>query len=73
LIGTDASLLTIAKTDETGVWTITPQNTNTDDVTYVFKINATDGCDVHASMPNPMYLHVGCPSNASDSTFSISD
>jgi len=41
--GTDASSLGIAKVAND--WIVTPTSTSTDDVTYTFKVNATDGCN----------------------------
>jgi len=43
LTGTDASSLAIANVKTN--WIVTPSTTSTDDVTYTFKVNATDGCN----------------------------
>jgi len=43
LTGTDASSLAIAKVASD--WIVTPSTTSTDDVTYSFTVNATDGCN----------------------------
>ena len=43
LTGTDASSLGIAKVASD--WIVTPSTTSTDDITYSFFVNATDGCN----------------------------
>ena len=44
LLGTNATNLTIAKVGSD--WIVTPTSTSIDDVTYEFKVNATDECNI---------------------------
>jgi len=71
LTGTNASSLAIAKSDND--WIITPTSTSTDDVTYYFDINATDGCNEYSSANSSFILHVGCPAAAGADTFTFVD
>ena len=61
--------MTIAKTGND--WIVTPSSTSTDDTTYIFKVNATDGCNVFASMSRNLTLHVGCPAAAGADTYTL--
>ena len=45
LLGTNATNLTIAKVGSD--WIVTPTSTSIDDVTYEFKVNATDECNIY--------------------------
>jgi len=53
-------------------WIVTPVTT-TDDVTFTFKVIATDGCTTFSSMASSFVLHVGCPAAASNDTFTFVD
>jgi len=59
IIGTNATNLTIAKVGSD--WIVTPTSTSTDDVTYEFKVNATDECNIYDTMKESLYIQVGCP------------
>lgn len=71
MFGSDASSLTIAKSGND--WIVTPASTSTDDITYTFKVNATDGCSAFDSMESNFVLHVGCPAAAASDTFIFVD
>jgi len=69
LSGADEYLLEI---ENTGVnWVVKPLNTGNDDITYTFKVIATDGCSSSLMMTDSFYLHVGCPAAASSETFAL--
>jgi hypothetical protein len=70
-MGTNATNLTI--TNVGSDWIVTPTSTSTDDVTYTFKVNATDGCNNFFNMSSSFTLHVGCPEAASSTTLTLSD
>jgi len=62
--------LTIAKIGND--WVVMPTSTSTDDVTYMFSLNVTDGCN-YLSMNTSFVLHVGCPAAASTDTYLFVD
>jgi len=54
-------------------WVVTPVNSSLDDVTYTFKVTAANGCFHYDGMNTSFILHVGCPSAATSSNFTLGD